>query len=253
MPVRTAVSEGGIGTLTFANPPLNILTQALLAEMRDALARLTGERGLRVLILAADGDHFSAGADVAEHLAPRVSSMIPEFLDTIRAIAEFPVPVIAVVRGRCLGGGFEVAQAADLIVAGESASFGQPEVHLGVIAPAACVLLPGRCHPGLATEILFTGDPIDALRALWAGLVHCVVPDERTLNEATAIATRMARHSGAALRATKRALRLVDGARSGPMLHAAAALYLDELMRTQDAQEGLRAFLEKRRPAWKHA
>ena len=154
MSVRTELREHGIGTLIFARPPLNILTQSLLAEMRDALARLSGERAMRVLVLGAEGEHFSAGADVGEHLPPRFRSMIPEFLDTIRAIAEFPLPVIAVVRGRCLGGGFEVAQAADLVVAGESASFGQPEIRLGVIAPAACALLPACCPPGLAAEPL---------------------------------------------------------------------------------------------------
>lgn len=252
MSVRTEVLETGIGSLTFGHPPLNILTQALLAEMRDGLARLSGERTLRVLILDGEGDHFSAGADVGEHLPPRFRSMIPEFLDTVLAIARFPAPVIAVVRGRCLGGGFEVAQAADLIVAGESASFGQPEILLGVIAPAACALLPGRCPRGLAAEILFTGDAIDARRALAAGLVRSVVPDDRALEEATGLALRMARHSAAALRATKRALGLGEGERGAEALRAAGNLYVDELMRTRDAHEGLRAFVEKRRPAWTH-
>ena len=252
MMVRTAVSESGIGTITFAHPPLNILTQALLAEFSDALSRLAEERALRVLILAAEGEHFSAGADVREHLPPQFRSMIPEFLDTIRAIARFPVPVIAVVRGQCLGGGFEVAQAADLIVAGESASFGQPEILLGVIAPAACALLPARSSPGLAAEMLFTGDPIDAARAREAGLVRSVVPDDRAMDEAMALASRMARHSAAALRATKRALWLAETERGAAGLAAAGALYMDELMETRDAHEGLRAFVEKRRPAWTH-
>jgi cyclohexa-1,5-dienecarbonyl-CoA hydratase len=176
--------------------------------------------------------------------------MIPEFLDTVRGFARFPVPVIAAVRGRCLGGGFEIAQAADLIVAGESASFGQPEIQLGVMAPAACAVLPARCPRGLAAEILFTGDAIDARRALEAGLVQRVVPDDRLMDEALALAARMARHSAAALRATKRALRLSDTAAAA--LDAAGALYVDELMQTRDAHEGLLAFVEKRRPAWTH-
>jgi cyclohexa-1,5-dienecarbonyl-CoA hydratase len=249
--VSTRIHENGVGTLTFDRPPLNILTQALLAEMRDGLAALAAMPALRALILGAGGAHFSAGADVGEHLPPRFRAMIPEFLDTIRAIALFPAPVIAVVRGRCLGGGFEVAQAADLIVAGESATFGQPEISLGVIAPAACVVLPGRCPRGLAVELLFTGDAIDARRALAAGLVQNVAPDDRVMDEATALAARIARHSAAALRATKRALRLGEGL--GPALDAAGRLYVDELMGTRDAHEGLRAFVEKRTPAWSHA
>src|SRR5512134_1011454 len=129
--VRTAVAESGIGTITFAHPPLNILTQALLDDLRLRLALLADERTLRVLILEADGGDFSAGADVAEHLPPRFPSMISGFLETVRAIAEFPLPVIAGVQGRCLGAGFEIAQAADLVVAGEGATFGQPEILLG--------------------------------------------------------------------------------------------------------------------------
>jgi cyclohexa-1,5-dienecarbonyl-CoA hydratase len=251
MSVRTEVLDSGIGSLTFARPPLNILTQSLLAEIRGGLARLGTERALRVLILEGEGDHFSAGADVGEHMAPRYRAMIPEFLDTVVALARFPVPVIAVVRGRCLGGGFEVAQAADLIVAGESATFGQPEILLGVFPPAACALLPARAPRGLAAEILFTGDAIDARRALAAGLVSRVAADGHAADEARALAARIARHSAAALRATKRALALSES--GGEMaLRAAGALYVDELMATRDAHEGLRAFTEKRRPAWAH-
>lgn len=250
--VRTEIAENGIGTLLFARPPLNVLTQSLLAEMRSALARLSVQRTLRALVLAAEGSHFSAGADVGEHLPPRFRSMIPEFLDTIAAVVEFPVPVIAAVRGRCLGGGFELAQAADLMVAGESASFGQPEILLGVFPPAACALLPARCAPGLAAELLFTGDPIDARRACEAGLVRSVVPDDRILDEAQAVASRIARHSAAALRAAKRALRQSATPGAVPSLRAAGAMYLDELMLTRDSHEGLSAFVEKRQPVWMH-
>jgi cyclohexa-1,5-dienecarbonyl-CoA hydratase len=203
------------------------------------------------LILEGEGSHFSAGADVGEHRSPEFRSMIPEFIDTVLAIARFPVPVIAVVRGRCLGGGFEVAQAADLIVAGESATFGQPEILLGVMAPAACALLPGLVPRALAAEMLFTGDPIDARRAFAAGLVARVAPDERARDEAVALAARMARHSAAALRSTKRAL-LLGGAAREAALRAAWAVYTNELMETRDANEGLAAFVEKRRPVWSH-
>jgi enoyl-CoA hydratase/carnithine racemase len=111
--------------------------------------------------------------------------------------------------------------------------------------------LPARCRRGLVAEILFTGDAIDARRALEAGLVHAVVPDPRAMPEAMALAARMARHSAAALRATRRALRLGEAA-AAPALEAAGALYVDELMGTRDAHEGLRAFVERRRPAWTH-
>jgi cyclohexa-1,5-dienecarbonyl-CoA hydratase len=170
----------------------------------------------------------------------------------MEALAAFPLPVIAAVRGRCLGGGFELVQACDLIVAGEGASFGQPEIALAVSAPIACVLLPRRTTPGAAAELLFTGDAISAARAFELGLVQAVVPDERVETEALALAKRCARHSAAALRATKRTLRDTAHAPLGEALHLAAGIYVNDLMRSEDPLEGLQAFLSKRPPVWRH-
>lgn len=247
--IRTGI-EDGVAVVTLSHPPLNILNRDLLAALRQALAGLAGDA--RVVVLAADGKHFSAGADVGEHLPPQHERLIPEFLDTVRAIAEFPAPVIAAVNGKCLGGGFELAQAADLIVAGLGSSFGQPEIVLGVTPPAACALLPGLCGPALAAELILTGDPIGAGRALESGLAARVVPDERVDAEARALAARMARHSGAALRLAKRTLHAAVRRDRAAALADAGAIYLNELMHTRDAIEGLRAFAEKRRPAWTH-
>ncbi|HEU4764045.1 MAG TPA: enoyl-CoA hydratase/isomerase family protein, partial [Candidatus Eisenbacteria bacterium] len=206
----------------------------------------------RAVVLAATGKHFSAGADVGEHLPPAFRDLIPEMVGTVEAIASLPVPVIAAVRGRCLGGGFELVQAADIVVAGESASFGQPEILLGVTAPIACALLPRRGPYGHAAEILFTGDPIGATRAAASGFVQRLVPDDQVESEARAIAARCARHSAAALHATKRTLRAAVGRTRPEALQAAAAIYLEEVMDTRDALEGLRAFTEKRTPVWEH-
>jgi cyclohexa-1,5-dienecarbonyl-CoA hydratase len=143
-----------------------------------------------------------------------------------------------------------VVQAADAIVAGSGAVFGQPEILLGVTAPAACVLLPRRAAAGLAAELLLTGDSITAAQAFAAGLVNRVVPDERVESEALALARRMARHSGAALRIGKRTIRSCSGLDLERGLREAGRIYLEELMRTQDAVEGLHAFLDKREPLW---
>ncbi len=249
--VRRAV-EDGIARVTLDHPPRNILTRRVLGELRAALADLRADAALRVLVLGAAGRHFSAGADVAEHLPPEWEAMIPEFLETVTALRSFPAPVMAAVRGRCLGGGFEVAMAADLVVAGEGASFGQPEILLGVIPPAACALLPARIGPMRAAEVVFTGDALTAPQAHAAGLVARVVPDERVDEEALALAGRIARHSAAALRAAKRALRTPPSERAeAEALSAAGRCYAD-VMGTADAPEGLRAFLEKRPPAWTH-
>jgi cyclohexa-1,5-dienecarbonyl-CoA hydratase len=251
MPIKTSF-EGGIGRLTIASPPLNILTREVLAEMRSGLASLAAEDTLRVLVLMARGDHFSAGAAVEEHLPPEYEEMIPEFAETILALYHFPAPMIAAVRGRCLGGGFEVVQAADIVVAGEGAKFGVPEIQLGVLPPAACGLLPELTTPQVAAELIYTGDAMGAADALAAGLVRRVVPDDAVDEEALALAGRMARHSAAGLRRAKGALRSAYSARVEHAMHRAVEVYLHDLMKTADAVEGLRAFTEKRRPEWSH-
>jgi cyclohexa-1,5-dienecarbonyl-CoA hydratase len=248
--VRLVIGEG-VARLTLDAPPVNVLTRALLAELRARLEALAADGALRAIVLAAEGRHFSAGADVAEHLPPTYRKMIPEFVETVARVRACPVPVVAAVRGKCLGGAFELVQAADLIVAGEGAAFGQPEIALAVFPPAACALLPALCGPGAAAELILTGDPISASRARELGLVTRVVPDDRVEAEAESLAARIARHSGAALRAAKRALRSAGGPDT-PGLRAAARVYVDDLMRTDDAVEGLRAFLEKRPPVWTH-
>lgn len=245
--------ESGVARLVLDAPPLNILTRALLGRIRGELARLAGMADLRVLMLAAAGKHFSAGADVGEHLPPLHAALIPEFLDTIAAVDAFPLPVIAAVRGKCLGGGFELIQPADAVVAGAGASFGQPEIALGVIAPAACVYLPRRLPPGPAARLLYAGDTLSAADAERCGLVLSVVPDEEVDRAAGDLAARMARHSAAALRVAKRAARGAGQDERHAALRRAGAVYLNDLMATADAGEGLRAFVEKRPPVWRHA
>lgn len=248
--VRVTI-ESGIGRIVLDRPPHNILTREMLSGLRAAIEPLGDNRAVRVLLLSAAGRNFSPGADVAEHLAPHYHALIPEFLATVAALDTFPLPVVAAVRGRCLGGGFELVQAADMIVAADNAVFGQPEIALGVFPPAACGLLPGRCPPGVAAELVLTGDAIDACEARRLGLVRHVVPAAELDTAALDLAGRMARHSGAALRLTKRALRLARPGAAVPLEHA-GRLYVEQLMATEDAIEGLRAFLEKREPAWRH-
>ncbi len=244
--------ENGIGILTLNHPPLNILTRQLMASMRDGLAKLESETSLRVLVVQAEGKHFSAGADVGEHLPPDYQKLIPEFIDTVSALHDFPAPVVAAVRGRCLGGGFELVQAVDVVVAGEGAVFGQPEIILGVFPPAACALLPEICPPQLAADLVFGGGTITAAEAAAAGLVRRVVPDEQVEGVALETASAMAKHSAAALRLTKSALRAGTGQRRSEALAHAGRIYVEELMTTADATEGLKAFMEKRKPAWEH-
>jgi cyclohexa-1,5-dienecarbonyl-CoA hydratase len=251
MAIQTSF-EDGLGRVVLSNPPVNILTRDLMANLRQELATLAGEQSLRVLLLSSEGKHFSAGADVSEHLPPTFEEMIPEFIDTVAAIDTFPLPVVAAVQGKCLGGGFELAMAADMIVAGEGASFGQPEIMLGVLPPAACALLPYMCPTGVAAELVYTGEAMSAEEARLSGIVRRVVPDAELESAALELAATMTRHSGAALRVAKRMLRGGRQAARAAALSRAGDMYVDALMDTKDAVEGLQAFMEKRRPTWSH-
>jgi cyclohexa-1,5-dienecarbonyl-CoA hydratase len=252
MTEATAV-EAGIGRIVLDNPPLNILTGDMLRRLAAELRALADQSDLRVLLLTAAGRHFSAGADVGEHLPPHHLSLIPLFLETVAALDAFPLPVVAAVQGKCLGGGFELVQPVDLIVAGEGTSFGQPEIVLGVFPPAACVLLPGRVPSGLAAQLIFSGEPISALEAERSGLVAQVVADDAVERTALELARRIACHSAPALRAAKYALRGAAAPGRLAALRNSGHVYLHELMETHDAVEGLRAFTEKRQPVWRHA
>ena len=247
------ISENdGVTTLALDHPPLNILTRALLGELREALDRLRNAAATRVLLVTAQGRHFSAGADVGEHLPPTHRELIPEFLRTVEALATFPLPAIAAVRGRCLGAGFELAQACDVVIAADDASFGQPEIALAVTAPAACALLPRRTSHGNAAELLYGGDAVDGARAFALGLVQRVVPAAVLEEQALAHARRFARHSAAALRATKASLRVAAGQPLAEALRRTGDIYVHELMAASDPVEGLEAFLAKRPPVWRH-
>ncbi|MDT8341873.1 MAG: enoyl-CoA hydratase-related protein, partial [Longimicrobiales bacterium] len=258
MPVTVEV-RAGVAHMVLDAPPLNILTREVMQGLREALAGVAGDAEARVILLTAAGRHFSAGAAVEEHLPGTVEAMIPEFMETVALLETAPAPVVVAVQGRCLGGGVEVALAGDLVVAGEGTVLALPEIALGVFPPAACLQLPRLAGPALAAEMVLTGAPLDAERAERAGLFCRVVPDDRVQEEARALAETLACHSGAALRMAKRGLRVGSGA--GRSAGAGAAgdagaeaevtrLYLEELMATADAREGLEAFMEKRQPRW---
>lgn len=249
--IRHSVQDG-IARVVLDHPPLNILTRDALTASRAALADLASDPSVRVLVLSATGRHFSAGADVGEHLPPVVDEMIPEFLETVTALDTFPLPTIAAVQGKCLGGGFEIVLGADFVIAADNAVFGQPEIVLGVVPPAACAMLPTRTTRGIAADLIFTGDPLPAADAQHAGLVRRVVPLDDLETTALDLAARISRHSAAALRVAKRSLRGPDREHQEAAMTAARAAYLDDLMATADALEGLTAFVERRQPTWRH-
>jgi cyclohexa-1,5-dienecarbonyl-CoA hydratase len=244
--------EDGIARVVLNAPPLNLLSRGVMAELRESLNLLAHRPELRVLLLEARGPNFSAGASVQEHLAPDYKTVVPEFGVTALAVHEFPLPVVAAVQGSCLGGGFELVQAADVVVAGEGAHFGQPEIGLGVFPPVACALLAEKCGQAVAARLMYTGDSLVAADALAVGLVCDVVPDHALAGAAYAIAERIAAHSASTLRLLKKAMRSVRRGQAGMAIATATHTYVTELMQTRDASEGLHAFLEKRPPFWQH-
>jgi cyclohexa-1,5-dienecarbonyl-CoA hydratase len=198
-----------------------------------------------VLVLSARGKHFSAGASIDEHLPPLYERMLNDFTETVHELVALDVPLIATVQGRCLGGAFELVQAADMIVAADNAWFGQPEIQLGVFAPIAAALLPKRIGSARAAEVLFTGEPVTAQQLFDAGMVTRVVALEELDASALSLAQRVARHSRTSLMLLKRAMRAQD-------IGQATQLYVSDLMHTHDALEGLQSFVEKRSPVWSH-
>jgi cyclohexa-1,5-dienecarbonyl-CoA hydratase len=225
------------------------LTTALTEVMHDA-ARAPH---LKAVVIEGDGAHFSFGASVQEHLPDQVAGMLDRFHRLLFALLDTPVVVLAAVRGRCLGGGLELATVCDRVFASPDATLGQPEIALGVFAPAASVALTHRVGHAHAIDLCLTGRIVAAAEARAIGLVDEIVeghPADAALAWARA---HLSTKSAASLRLAVRAVRahLVTALRSE--LPAIERLYLDELMQTSDAVEGLHAFLEKREPRWRHA
>lgn len=245
---------GGRLALTFAHPKGNILTAAMVTEWRAVLAELSQSaraRHVKLLTIEGAGADFCFGANVIEHAPDAITDVLPDMNAFILDLLAVPMPTMAVVRGRCLGGGFEVALTCDVIVAEASATFGLPEIALGAFAPIASVLLPRRVSGARATEALLTGTSRSADMWHLDGLVARVAPHGEL---ASAVQdwydATVGRMSAEALRHAVLAARMEirEAARAG--LPRMERLYLESLARTDDAAEGVRAFLDKRPPRW---
>ncbi|HTW73224.1 MAG TPA: cyclohexa-1,5-dienecarbonyl-CoA hydratase [Acetobacteraceae bacterium] len=237
--------------IRLARPKANVLDAAMVAALDAALSAGLDVPELRGVLIDAEGPHFSFGASVEEHLPDACAAMLRGFHALLLRLLAAPVPVLVAVRGQCLGGGMELALAGTRIFAAPEAMFGQPEIKLGVFAPAASCLLPERIARPIAEDLLLSGRSMGAAEALVAGLVQDVAPDPETAAVAWFDA-HFAGKSAAALRCAMAAARGGLVTRTRTRLAELETLYLDELMRTRDALEGLQAFLDKRPPRWEH-
>jgi len=247
--------EGALLRLRLARPKANLCDAQMIGALQaalDAHRPSDARRGLRGVLLDAEGPHFSFGASVEEHLAERCAAMLASLHALILTMAGYPAPILVAVRGQCLGGGLEIALAGGPIFAAPSAQFGQPEIRLGVFAPAASCMLPWRVSQPVAEDLLWSGRSIAGAQAHAVGLVQHLADDP----EAAALAyfdEHLAPRSAAALACAVAAVRAPRVRKLRERLAEVERIYLQELMATHDANEGLAAFLAKRAPAWKHA
>lgn len=245
--VRVDVA-GPRATVVWDRPPVHVFDTALLHELAGAL-RSDDVRRAHVVVLKGAGRRWSAGFAVEDHLADRVHSMFEAFRGLLRALSEVPGPTVAQVEGPCLGGALEILSVCDLAFAASTATFGQPEVHLGVFPPVAAAWDGRALGPKHAAELLFLGETMTAPKAREFGLVSRVVPSELIDHEVDRVALRLGGLRRETLVFLKAAMH-AGGPTAWADLDAAERIYLERLMRIPHAEEGLRAFLEKRTPVW---
>ncbi|MHC5018713.1 MAG: enoyl-CoA hydratase/isomerase family protein [Planctomycetota bacterium] len=248
---HTLEEEGGLLRITLDAQPGNIIDTAMLRAIMHVLDE-HARRAIRCIVFDHTGKHFSFGASVEEHRPEQVAGMLGEFHGLFRRLIELAKPTIAVVRGQCLGGGMELAAFCNFIFAAPKANFAQPEIQLGVLPPVASLILPPRVGQALADELCLTGAGIGAEAAQAAGLVRTVAEDPAAAALEFA-RTQLLPHSGAALTLATRAARDQFNRNFLERIDALERLYLDDLMGTHDAVEGIAAFCAKRKPEWRHA
>jgi cyclohexa-1,5-dienecarbonyl-CoA hydratase len=248
--IQTELKDG-VATLTLNRAPLNVFNIEMMEEINSYLEELKKEKSLKLLVIQAMGKAFSAGVDVGEHLGDLVYKMIEVFHKMFRLMDALKVPSIAVVNGSALGGGCELALYCDMVIATEKAKFGQPEIQVGVFPPIAALIFPRMIGRKKAMELILSGETISAQEALTLGLVNKVVPEVSFDQEVNSFIEKFKKLSGVVLKLTKEATLagLNDDTDKG--LKVIEKIYLDRLMKTNDALEGLKAFLEKRKPTWK--
>lgn len=247
-----ATMKDGLGTITFNRPPVNVLNIAMMEEVNQVLDEWKGQKDLKLVLFDAKGKCFSAGVDVGEHMGDLAPRMIGAFHGMFRRMAAVGVPTVASVYGSCLGGGCEVAVFCDLVIASEDAKFGQPEIQVGVFPPIAALVMPRIMGQKAAMELILSGKIISAQEAKDLGLVNQVVNKEDLAAATEAFVKPYLKLSAEVIRLTHKAV--VSGLMDPmePALQAIEEIYLKELMNTADAQEGLKAFLDKRKPQWRN-
>jgi len=250
----TELHDGQVAEIKLSSPPANIVSAAMMKEISLALDAIQEDPRKKLIILAGEGKHFSFGASVEEHKPELVSKMLPEFHRFIGRIINSAVPTLAKVSGLCLGGGFEVAMACTFLFAGDKARFAVPEIQLGVFPPVASALLPLKVGDVISSQLILSGEQRLAGELQKYGLINAVAATEaldQTVEDF--IKESLLKKSASALRLGHKASRMVLADVYAKYIGALETLYLQDLMATKDAVEGIMSFLEKREPKWADA
>jgi cyclohexa-1,5-dienecarbonyl-CoA hydratase len=238
--------------ITLRRPPLNVLNIEMMWEINEVVEDLHDDPNLKLVIFQAEGKAFSAGVDIGDHTGAKAEKMIHIFHQIFFNMTKIQAPTIALVNGAALGGGCELAVFCDMVLASDKSKFGQPEIKVGVFPPIACVIFPWFTHFKKAMELLLTGETIDAQEAKALGLVNAVFPAESFEEDAKAFIEKITNQSSVVLQLTKQTVDEAYGEDYHIGVAKAENIYLNQLMNTYDANEGLRAFLQKRKPEWKN-
>jgi cyclohexa-1,5-dienecarbonyl-CoA hydratase len=242
----------GVARLTLSRPEHNLLNEPMLREIADGIIFAGEKDDVKLIVLDSACKVFSGGIDVGEYTTQRVYQMLEAFHAAFAGMLEVSKPVVCVVNGPAIGGGAELAAFGDLVIATPKARFAQPEITLGVFPPLASTILPFLVGPKRALEIILTGEPVTAERALELGLVTRLVPEAKLESTVNELVARIAGNSGPVLAMAKKAILGGMGLSLSEGLKKSMNIFLNELYKLEDSQEGLRALVEKRKPNWKN-
>jgi cyclohexa-1,5-dienecarbonyl-CoA hydratase len=243
-----------VARIIFARPPLNVFTIAMMKEVADAVEEIGRMNDVCAIVFSAtqDSKAFSAGVSIEEHRSETAYQMLESFHEVFHALNRTSKPVMALVVGGALGGGCELVAFADIVIATQTARFGQPEIKLGVFPPAACVMLPRVIGEKRARELILTGELFSAEAARALGLVNYVVAENELENKAEQILNHLRQLSTPALETARRAINETSGLPFDIAIKHAEDIYLNDLMSYRDPAEGIEAFIAKRPANWKH-
>jgi cyclohexa-1,5-dienecarbonyl-CoA hydratase len=242
--------EGRVARVTLQNLPLNVIDLQMMEELTQTLAELEARSDVSVIVLNGAGKAFSAGVDVAAHTPDKIEEMLAKFHGVIRALVATKKVTVAAVHGHCLGGGAEFAMMCDLVYTTENAQWGFPEIKLGCYPPVACAALAALVGQKRAAELILTGGTISGRDAAVIGLATRAVAEQELTRATEEAISQLLALSSAALAVTKKAFYAWDAMHFDKGLSRAEKIYLEDLMKTADAHEGIRAFMEKRSPQW---